>query len=254
MHVPSFRAAIPAIALFLLACGAEDEDGEDDDQPAPAATSTVPAPYVPYEPQIDPAQLSPEITNRLMPLPDGATWTYESEVDGELERIEVTVTADEREVWGGITRVVRDTAYVDDVMVEDTSDWYGQDADGNVWYMGEDTAEYEDDVVVSTAGSWEAGVDGALPGVVMLHAPKVGDLYRQEFYPGEAEDFAEVVEVNVDVSVVAGEFTGCVKTHDQSVLDPTLQEYKYYCPGIGCVLVEEGGAREELVEYSGLEP
>jgi hypothetical protein len=130
-------------------------------------------------------------------------------------------------------------------------DWYAQDSDGNVWYLGEDTCEYEDGACVSTEGSWEWGRDGALPGVAMWADPKVdGQPYYQEFYPGEAEDVGEVVEVGLSVTVPAGTFDDCVKTHDTSTLDATLDEQKTFCRGVGNVLVEEGDVTEELVESS----
>ena len=105
---------------------------------------------------------------------------------------------------GVSTTVVRDTVTIDGALVEDTYDWYAQDQEGNVWYFGEETAEYEDGEIVSTAGAWEAGVDGALPGIVMEADPTVGDSYRQEYYPGEAEDMAEVVQTGVSEEVAFG--------------------------------------------------
>jgi hypothetical protein len=107
-------------------------------------------------------------------------------------------------------------------------------------------------MVVCDCGAWESGVDGALPGVIMLATPKVGDVYRQEYLVGEAEDIAEIVSLNETVTVPAGTFEGCLKTKDSSALDPSVFAYKYYCPGIGIALEEEGDERVELIEYSGL--
>jgi hypothetical protein len=154
----------------------------------------------------------------------------------------------------GVTAVVvRDTVTVDDEVVEDTHDWYAQDSDGNVWYLGEDTCEYEGGECVSTAGAWEWGIDGALPGIQMPGDPQVdGQPYYQEYYPGEAEDYGEIVEVGLSISVRAGEFTDCIETYDASTLDRQLQEFKTYCAGIGTVLVEEPDVNEELVSYTGL--
>ena len=105
----------------------------------------------------------------------------------------------------GITAtVVRDTVYVDGELAEDTYDWYAQDKDGNVWYLGEDTHEYEDGEAVNAKGAWEYGKDGALPGIVMLADPEVGDAYRQEYYEGEAEDMGEVLEVGVTTEIALG--------------------------------------------------
>jgi hypothetical protein len=241
-----------ALTLVLGAFGCSSED------PAPdpgGSGSDNPAPLDPdgdYEPDIVVGDLSANIDNPLFPAPVGATWVYEAHTEDGVERIEITVEAETKDVFGTTARVVRDTGYLDDEMVEDTWDWYAQDGSGHVWYLGEDTKEYENGEVVCSCGAWEAGVDGALPGVVMLGSPKVGDVYRQEFLAGEAEDFAEVVSVDETVTVPAGTFEGCLKTRDQSTLDPELDELKYYCPGVGNVLVEEGDVRVELLEYSGL--
>ncbi len=127
-----------------------------------------------YAPVIDPASFVEEINNPYLPLTPGSRWVYLGEEDGESERVEVEVTDARREVMEVSTVVVRDRVFQDGELVEDTSDWFAQDAEGNVWYFGEDSKELEDGEVVSTEGSWEAGVDGALPGVVMLADPAVG--------------------------------------------------------------------------------
>lgn len=203
-----------------------------------------------YGPDIAASDLSTSVDNPLFPLPVGAKWTYEATTEDGTERIEVEVLAETKDVWGATATVVRDTVYLDDEVVEDTWDWYAQDGDGNVWYLGEDTKEYEDGEVVCACGSWETDVDGALPGIIMQGNPKVGDDYYQEYYIGEAEDRGEVVEVDVSVTVTAGSYTGCTKTRDYSAINPTFA-FKTYCPGVGVVLEEEGDERVELIEYSG---
>jgi hypothetical protein len=242
------RTALPGLVFFaaLAACGSDSSDPGDDGPPAPFD------PDQPYAPRIAAAELSADVTNPLFPAPVGATWVFEAETDEGIERIEIEVEAETMDVWGTSARVVRDTEFLDGEMIEDTWDWFAQDEAGNVWYLGEDTQEYEDGEVVSTEGAWEAGVDGALPGVVMLGDPQVGDEYRQEFFEGEAEDYGEVVSLDETVAVEAGEWTGCVKTRDRSVLDPELDEFKYYCADVGTVLIEEGDVRVELIEYAGL--
>lgn len=243
------RSLLLGVVTLGLALSAACSDSSSD--PGPGPDDTLPAPFDPdrpYEPRITAEELSAEITNSLFPAPVGATWVYEAQTDAGLERIEIEVEAETKAVWGTTARVVRDTAFLDGEMIEDTWDWFAQDGDGNVWYMGEDTQEYENGEVVSTEGAWEAGVDGALPGIVMLGDPQVGDEYRQEFLEGEAEDWGEVVSVDESVDVEAGSWTGCIVTRDRSVLDPELDELKYYCDGVGTVLVEEGDVREELIE------
>jgi len=151
---------------------------------------------------------------------------------------------------GVVCVVVRDVVSEGGAPVEVTDDWYAQDADGNVWYFGEETAEYENGEAVSTAGSWEAGVDGALPGIILPAAPAAGMAYRQEHLAGEAEDEGEVLSVAEQVEVPAGHVTGALLTRDTNALEPKVAEYKLYAPGVGPVLtlnVSGGGGREELV-------
>ena len=216
-------------------------------------------PDAPYTVSITGADLSKTIDNPFFPAPEGATWVYRSETDEGTERIDVAVlsAADPkgtRNVNGADARVIRDTVKLNGEVIEDTWDWYGQDADGNVWYLGEDTSEFEDGKLVCHCGAWEWGVNGALPGYIMLADPMVGDAYRQEYYKGVAEDVAEIVMRNVTVNVSAGTFTGCLKTRDVSVIDRSYQEFKYYCPGVGLVLELEDDERVELISYTGLTP
>jgi hypothetical protein len=237
------------VALVAIGCGGSDGDS------LPHSNGQGPAPFDPgdpYDPDVDPAMLSAEITNALFPAPVGATWTYEAQTDEGVELDEISVDAETRAVWGATARVVRDTVYLDGEMVEDTWDWFAQDATGHVWYLGEETYEYENGMIVCDCGAWESGVDGALPGVIMLADPQVGDVYRQEYLAGEAEDVGEVVAIDEDVSVPAGSWSGCLKTRDRSAIDASLDEYKYYCPGVGTVLIEEGDVLVQLMEYSGL--
>jgi hypothetical protein len=238
---PLLRAVIAPLLALAAACGSSS--GGSDELPAPFD------PGRPYQPRVTGSELSADIANPLFPAPVGASWVYEAETDEGVERIEIEVEAGTKEVWGTTARVVRDTAFLDGEIIEDTWDWFAEDAAGNVWYMGEDTQEYEGGEVVSTEGSWEAGLDGALPGVIMLAEPALGDAYRQEFLAGEAEDYGEVVSLDESVEVPAGSFTGCLKTRDRSVLDPEVDELKYYCAGVGLVLEEEGDVRVELLEY-----
>ena len=205
-----------------------------------------------YTVTLDPADFVGAIDNPLLPFVPGSRWVYEGESDGEIERIEIVVTNDTRQILGITATVVRDTVTVDGELVEDTFDWYAQDRDGNVWYLGEDSTEYEGGEPVSTAGSWEAGMDGALPGIIMEVAPAVGDAYRQEFAAGEAEDMAEVVRTGENVSVTYGSFEDVMVTKEWTPLEPHVVEEKYYAPGIGVVLEVQtigGSGRTELVTF-----
>ncbi len=203
-----------------------------------------------YNPEIDPANFVAVIDNPYFLIP-GATYIYEGETEEGLERIEVKILGETRVVMGVTTTVVRDTVYLDGELIEDTFDWFAQDKDGNVWYFGEDTKEYENGVVVSTHGAWEAGVDGALPGIVMPANPQVGQAYRQEYYVGEAEDMAEVLSLSESETVPYGSFDNLLMTKDWTPLEPGVAEHKYYAPGVGLILevqVEGGSGRIELIE------
>jgi RTX calcium-binding nonapeptide repeat (4 copies) len=198
-------------------------------------------------PRPDASQFTTSIDNPFMPLRPGTTFVYENSEDGE--EVRVTVTDETRVVDGVTTVVVHDTARVNGLVIEDTYDWYAQDADGNVWYFGEETAEYDpgNPDPVSTEGSWEAGVDGAEPGVVMLADPEVGIRYRQEYFQGEAEDWAEVKSLDARTHVPYGSFDEVLKTLDVNPLDPST-EHKFYAEGVGNLLAtDEEGAREALV-------
>jgi hypothetical protein len=146
---------------------------------------------------------------------------------------------------------VRDTVYKGDEIVEDTFDWYAQDAAGAIWYLGEDTAEFENGAISSREGSFEAGVDGALPGIAVPAQPKPGMRYRQEYYAGEAEDNGEVLSTTAMAQVPAGHYTEVLLTWDSVTIEPEVAELKFYAPGVGPVLavgVSGGpGSREELL-------
>ncbi len=147
------------------------------------ATGNLPQGSEPVD--LDPADFTTEIDNPYFPVTPGTRLTYrETGDEGEMEVV-VIVTNTTKLIGNGVTaRVVRDTVTLDGEIVEDTFDWYAQDSEGNVWYLGEDTAEFEDGEITSTEGSFEAGVDGALPGIVMPANPAPGMKYRQEYYAG----------------------------------------------------------------------
>jgi hypothetical protein len=207
-----------------------------------------------YNPDI-PASWATAVTNQYYPLVPGTIYHYQSDTPDGVETTTIEVLSQTKPINGVAATSVRDQVFLAGELIEDTEDWFAQDADGNVWYLGEDTKEYENGQVVSTEGSWEWGVDGALPGVIMWADPAahVGEEYRQEFLSGEAEDFGKVVALNESVSVPHGAFTSCIKTEDWSALDPMVRENKFYCPGIGVALETnlEGGDRSELVDVTG---
>ena len=206
-----------------------------------------------YAPRIDPSEFTTTIDNPYLPLVPGSRWVYESRTPDGLEQIVVEVTDETRAVMGVTTVVVRDTVTLDGVTIEDTFDWFAQDLDGNVWYFGEDTREFENGVAVNADGAWEGGIDGAQPGVAMKAHPRVGDRYRQEYDRGNAEDRATVLALDAAVRVPFGAFDSVLKTKDFTPLEPGHVEHKFYAPGIGLVqeeLVKGGSERAVLVEHT----
>jgi hypothetical protein len=196
----------------------------------------------------------PHIDNPYWPMRPGTRWVYrETDRSGHTQRIVVRVTHRTKRVASGVlARVVRDTATENGEVVEDTFDWYAQDAKGNVWYVGEDTTEYENGRPVSKEGSWEAGVDGAEPGIVMLAHPRAGRRYRQEHYPCHAEDRAQVLSRSEQAQVPYGHFRHVLLTKEFTPLEPRVLEYKLYARGIGPVLeLGISGERDqaELVRF-----
>lgn len=202
--------------------------------------------WIDTAPEIDPTEFSPVITNLHLPFVPGTTLRYAGETEDGLEEVEVYVTSDIRVVMGVSCRVVRDREYLDGELVEETFDWYAQDDEGNVWYFGEDSTEYEDGVAVSTEGSWEAGVDGAFPGIAMLASPRPGDSYRMEFRPGEAEDMSEVLALEVPVQLESGAEYDCLNNREWNPLEPDSDELKYFAPGIGLVLEMDPDGEEPI--------
>ena len=205
---------------------------------------------------LDPAHFSARITNPWWPMRPGSRWVYrETDADGGRQRDVVTVTHRTRQIANGVTaRVVRDVATEDGELVESTEDFYAQDRRGNVWYLGEVTAEYENGRVVSREGSFEAGVGGAEAGVIMPAHPRPGLRYRQEYFEGHAEDRARVISLREQAGVPYGHFRHVLMTREDNPLEPRALEFKFYARGVGPVLavsVSGGSDREELVRFRG---
>ena len=207
-----------------------------------------------YRPTLDASRIAEVIDNPYLPLRVGARWLYEGESEGEVETIEIVVTEDRKTVMGISAFVVRDTVSIGGELVEDTYDWFTQDAEGNVWYLGEAVEDYENGVVVSTAGSWEAGVDGALPGIVMPAVRRTGDAYRQEFLVGEAEDMMEIIGTGKSLTVPAGRYDDVLTTRDWSPLEPEVIEEKQYARGIGKVREDKVAGGQGFVQLIAFTP
>ncbi len=242
--------AVFALAL-LPACSDDDSAPQDSATGGSGGGGSGGTGGGSYAPTIEPADFSTTIDNPFLPWLPGTVQTW---VEDEVYTITITVTSEIKTVMGVDCVVVHDELTDENGdTVEDTYDWYAQDSAGNVWYFGEDTVEYDTDGTASSEGSWEAGVDGALPGIAMPAEAAVGEPYRQEYYEGEAEDWGQIIEVNLDVTVPAGSYSGCLKTKDWSGLTPQEIENKLYCPGVGNVkaeVVAGGSGQEELVSVT----
>jgi len=235
---------------LLIGCANDDKslpDGSSLTAPAVSAAKNVP------DFPADPGDFVAEIDNPYLGFARGRTFRYEGETGEGLETNTVEVTHDTKTILGVATTVVHDQVYFDGELIEETLDWYAQDSDGNVWYFGEDSKEIDHGVVVSTEGSWEAGVDGATPGVVMLAEPVIGTKYQQEFAEGVAEDMAKVLSLKKTVEVPFGAFDGCLMTAEWTHLSPGAREFKYYAPGVGLVLELTPRGGRERVELVSIE-
>ena len=205
-------------------------------------------------PSFDPANFTgAAIDNPYFPLKPGTTFYYEGQKDGIPASNVTQVTRATQLVDGVVCVVVLDQAFETDpngknVLVEETFDWYAQDDFGNVWYFGEDATEFPSG---SKEGSWEAGVNGALPGILMEAQPHVGDQYSQEIAIGVAQDMAQVLSLDKALTVSFGSFDNLLLTREWSPLDKGVTEQKYYAPGIGFVygvMVKGGSEDTQLVK------
>jgi hypothetical protein len=217
-----------------------------------AAAADLPVGSEPFV--IDPSQFTTEIDNPFWPMKPGSQWIFrETDDEGSASKVVVTVLDKTKMIANGVeARIVHDQVSEGGQVKEDTFDWYAQDADGNLWYLGEDTTEYENGKPKTTEGSWEAGVDGALPGIIMPADPQVGMTYREEYYKGHAEDAASIIGTDALAKVPYGRVTGGVQTRNFSGIESNVIEEKIYARGVGVVLeitVSGGSDRDELLSY-----
>jgi hypothetical protein len=233
------RIALAAFVVIAAGCGG-------------GSKSALPSGSEPVT--LDPADFSTEITNPYWPMAPGDRWVYrETDGKGAEQRVDVTVTERTKAIMGIDARVVHDVVSEDGQVIEDTFDWYAQDADGNLWYLGEDTKEYENGKLRTTEGSWEAGVDGAQAGIIVPANPEPGQVYREEYYKGHAEDGASVLTLDALAKVPYGTYANLLQTRNYSGIEPDVVEEKFYASGIGPVLevtISGGVGRAELVSRS----
>jgi hypothetical protein len=235
-----WRSLLSAAVALPLVLSCDGQPSQPSDTSAESVTRSddqraVVAAEFNFSPRFDPDKFVRVVDNRFFPLRPGTRFFYRGEEDGEAETNITIVTHDRKNILGVSAVVVLDRVFVHGELKEKTFDWYAQDEDGNVWYLGEDTKEYENGRVVSTEGSWESGKHGAKPGIIMPAHPRVGDHYRQEFLEGEAEDEAKVVARDLDIFVPYGAFHHCIRTVEFTRLEPQVKEAKLYCPRVGFV-------------------
>ena len=238
---------VAAVALVFAGCGGNGNESKKASRPyeLPQGSEAV---------ELDPADFVRTIDNLYWPMAPGSRWVYrEVGADGSRQRVEVTVTDRTKEILGITATVVHDRVTEDGRLVEDTDDWYAQDRWGGLWYLGEDTTEYEDGKPVTKHGSWEAGVDGAQPGLIIPPSPQVGMSYRQEHDAGEAEDRGRILSLDERAEVPFGSFDEVLMTKDWTPLEPDVLEHKFYAKGVGPILalgLAGGVGREELIRFS----
>ena len=206
----------------------------------------------PYDPPIDPANFVRTVDNPYFPLVPGTTMVYKGRSEGDIITDYFAITHNTRVIDGVTCVEVHDSVYTNDVLSEDTLDWFAQDKNGNVWYFGENTAELENGLLATIAGSFLAGVNHDKPGIIMKAQPMVGDFYRQEFSLGNAEDNARTIGLNATVRVPIGTFEHCLKSEETTPLEPDALEDKFFAAGVGNVLTidQVTGERDELVQIT----
>ncbi len=235
-----------AAMLALLVQGCDAPSG-------PAAESPTVEAVTFKTPPFDASNFVAHIDNPYLPLTPGTAFHYRGDTPDGLETNDVIVTRNSKTILGVAVTVLHDKVFLDGELTEDTFDWLAQDRQGNVWYFGEDSKELENGQVVSTEGSWQAGVNGAHPGIIMLAHPKPGVSYVQEDAPDVAEDRAKDLSFKATVSVPYGSFDNCLHTMEWTLLVPGDREHKFYCPDIGVVeevQPKEGRITSELISIT----
>lgn len=252
----TFVLTVIAFAVALAACGGGSSQSSTartySGTSSVTASGALPVGDKPFT--IDPAGFTTQVTNPFWPMKVGDHWVYrETDAEGEVQRNDVVVTDKKKRVMGIDVLVVHDTVKLQRELTEDTYDWYAQDSKGNLWYFGEDTAEYENGELKTKEGSWEAGLHGALPGIIMPADPQAGMTYREEYYKGHAEDGAEIISTDALAKVPYGRFDHGVQTRNFSGIEPNVIEEKIYARGVGVVLeitVSGGSDRSELIRFT----
>ncbi|HET9939591.1 MAG TPA: hypothetical protein VFR25_00670 [Candidatus Eisenbacteria bacterium] len=241
-------AAIPiALTLVLIGCSQDGQRGILEPSHSEALATAGGAAEARVVIPFAAANFVGAVQNPFLPLVPGTILTYRQETPEGVEINTVEVTNRTKVILGVTTYVVHDQVFLEGALSEDTFDWMAPDKDGNVWYFGEDTKELGPPV--STQGSWVAGQNGAMPGILMLAHPKVGNSYVQEDAPGVVADQGKVMDLNATVTVPYGTFTNCIKTQESTPIEPGDRAFKVYAEGIGTVveIPNKSAGRVELI-------
>lgn len=233
----SVVGGMAAIAAILSGCGSSGGTSTTSVSASSAASQLAPI-HGKYSPQVDPSNFVSTIDNKYWPLKPGTTYHYKGVRGTTRQTDNETVTNRTRNIIGVSATAVRDVVSEHGKPVERTIDYYAQDKQGNVWYMGEDSFETNaQGKMVRASDSWLAGVKGGEPGIIMPGNPKPGQAYRQEYYPpGEALDEARVLSLNGTTTVpYGGTHKDLLVTSERSPLEPQTEQ-KYYAPGLGEVM------------------
>ena len=214
---------------------------------APALTTSADEPAPGPSPAFDPPHFANPVNNPYFPLTPGLVTRLHGTDDNEKFVEKVRITHRTKMIAGVRAVVVRDVVRrPDGTLAEATDDWYADDDQGNVWYLGEDTATYDEHGdLEDREGSWEAGVDGAEPGIIMPAVPRPPTATRMEFSKGVAEDQAWVVQRLGRVNTPSGRFTDIVRTLEWSRLEPRVVSQKFYAAGLGIVEERDLAAGDE---------
>lgn len=190
-----------------------------------------------------------DLTNPYVPLA-----SLKQDILGNAhERVERTVRPDIHKTFriGGQAvdaLAVEDRESVDGRVTEITLDYFAQDDDGNVYYLGEDVNEYKDGKVSGHCGAWLLGRDAQKPGLLMPAHPKVGDVFKSEDAPPITWEQDRVVSLSETQTVPAGTFQNCLKIKERASDGGT--EYKLYAPGTGCILEADSDGEVALQTHT----
>jgi hypothetical protein len=198
---------------------------------------------------IDPASFTKPVANPYFPLKPGTVFTYRG-TEGSDRLVEhLRVTHRTEKIQGVATTVIKDILFANGRLQERTTDWYAADNGGTVWYFGERTAVYDKHGnVKSREGTWRAGVNGGVAGIIMPADPKPTDAYRQEFLAGHAEDQAWIVSRHEQLRVPYGRVTDVVRSYEWTRLEPHVVSVKFYGPHLGIVSEQDVAGGTEFLQ------